>query len=126
GLLPALEKMFPHAEHRYCVRHIYENMNQTWKGSEYKEMLWKCASSTTTVLFVKNMQELKDFNKKAYEWLKKIPSEHWSSAYFSEIIDLSSSIEAQIDGSEPGNEGSSIMPHLPPFSSVGRPCWIPL
>ncbi|GKA84506.1 hypothetical protein Tco_0806101 [Tanacetum coccineum] len=37
-----------------------------------------------------------------------------------EIIDLSSSIEAQIDGSEPGNEGSS-MPHLPPFGSVGRP-----
>ncbi|GKB62529.1 mutator type transposase [Tanacetum coccineum] len=83
GLLPALEKLFPHAEHRYCVRHIYENMNQTWKGSEYKEMLWKCASSTTTVLFEKNMQELKDFNKKAYEWLKKIPAEHWSRAYFS-------------------------------------------
>ncbi|GJX58849.1 hypothetical protein Tco_0290239 [Tanacetum coccineum] len=37
-----------------------------------------------------------------------------------EIIDLNSSIEAQIDGSEPGNEGSS-MPHLPLFSSVGRP-----
>ncbi|GJR98976.1 FAR1-related sequence 10 [Tanacetum coccineum] len=83
GLLPALEKLFPHAQHRYCVRHIYENMNQTWKGSEYKEMLWKCASSTTTVLFEKNMQELKDFNKKAYEWLKKIPAEHWSRAYFS-------------------------------------------
>ncbi|GJY46117.1 hypothetical protein Tco_0435180 [Tanacetum coccineum] len=72
GLLPALEKLFPHAEHRYCVRHIYENMNLTWKGSEYKEMLWKCASSTTTVMFEKNMQELKDFNKKAYEWLKQI------------------------------------------------------
>ncbi|GJV56046.1 mutator type transposase [Tanacetum coccineum] len=83
GLLPALEKLFPHAEHRYCVRHIYENMNQTWKGSEYKEMLWKCAPSTTTVLFEKNMQELKDFNKKAYEWLKKILAEHWSGAYFS-------------------------------------------
>ncbi|GJX50265.1 mutator type transposase [Tanacetum coccineum] len=82
GLLPALEKLFPHAQHRYCVRHIYENINQTWKGSEYKEMLWKYASSTTTVLFEKNMQELKDFNKKAYEWLKKIPAEHWSSAYF--------------------------------------------
>ncbi|GJU41017.1 mutator type transposase [Tanacetum coccineum] len=68
---------------RYCVRHIYENMNQTWKGSEYKEMLWKCAPSTTTVLFEKNMQELKDFNKKAYEWLKKILAEHWSGAYFS-------------------------------------------
>ncbi|GKB79144.1 mutator type transposase [Tanacetum coccineum] len=60
GLLPALEKLFPHAEHMYC-----------------------CASSTTTVLFEKNMQELKYFNKKAYEWLKKIPAKHWSRAYFS-------------------------------------------
>ncbi|GKA03366.1 mutator type transposase [Tanacetum coccineum] len=84
GLLPTLEKLFPHAEHKYCVRHIYENMNLILgKESEYKEMLWKCASSTTTVLFEKNMQELKDFNKKAYEWLKKIPAEHWSRAYFS-------------------------------------------
>ncbi|GKE39393.1 hypothetical protein Tco_1462798, partial [Tanacetum coccineum] len=76
GLLPALAKLFPSAEHRYCVRHIYENMNQTWKGSEYKEMLWKCATSPTEVLFQKNMQELKDFNKKTYEWLHKIPPEH--------------------------------------------------
>ncbi|GKB36414.1 FAR1-related sequence 10, partial [Tanacetum coccineum] len=60
GLLPALAKLFPSAEHRYC-----------------------CATSTTEVLFEKNMQYLKDFNKKAYEWLHKIPPEHWSRAYFS-------------------------------------------
>ncbi|GJW24265.1 mutator type transposase [Tanacetum coccineum] len=83
GLLPALTKLFPFAEHRYCVRHINENMNQTWKGAEYNEMLWKCATSITEVLFEKNMQELKDFNKKSYEWLHKIPLEHWSRAYFS-------------------------------------------
>ncbi|GKD59756.1 mutator type transposase [Tanacetum coccineum] len=82
GLLPALAKLFPSAEHRYCVRHTNENMNQTWKGAEYNKMLW-CATSTTEVLFEKNMQELKDLNKKAYEWLHKIPPEHWSKAYFS-------------------------------------------
>nr|GEW92051.1 hypothetical protein [Tanacetum cinerariifolium] len=81
----ALAKLFPSAEHRYCVRYNNENMNQTWKGSEYKEMLWRCATSTTEVLFQKNMQHLKDFNKKAYEWLHKIPHEHWSRAYFSVI-----------------------------------------
>nr|GFB69188.1 hypothetical protein [Tanacetum cinerariifolium] len=86
GIYPvayALAKLFPSAEHRHCVRHINENMNQTWKGSKYKEMLWRCATSTTEVLFQKNMQQLKDFNKKAYEWLHKIPPEHWSVAYFS-------------------------------------------
>ncbi|GKD03942.1 FAR1-related sequence 10, partial [Tanacetum coccineum] len=51
GLLPAIAKLFPAAGHRYCVRHIYENMNMTWKGSEYKEMLWNCATACTVVEF---------------------------------------------------------------------------
>ncbi|GKB96929.1 hypothetical protein Tco_0983066 [Tanacetum coccineum] len=83
GLVPTIAKLFPAAEHRFCVRHINENMNITWKGGDYKEMLWKCATSTTVVRFEKNMAELKNYNKKAHEWLSKIPPEHWSRAYFS-------------------------------------------
>ncbi|GJU77387.1 FAR1-related sequence 10 [Tanacetum coccineum] len=41
GLLPTIAKLFPSAEHRFCVRHINENMNLTWKGGDYKEMLWR-------------------------------------------------------------------------------------
>ncbi|GJS02161.1 mutator type transposase [Tanacetum coccineum] len=78
-----IAKLFPAAKHRFCVRHINENMNITWKGGDYKEMLWKCATSTTIVRFEKNMAELKNYNKKAHEWLSKIPPEHWSRAYFS-------------------------------------------
>ncbi|GJZ80478.1 mutator type transposase [Tanacetum coccineum] len=70
-------------KHRYCARHINKNMNLTWKGGDYKEMLWKCATSTTVVKFQKHMQELKDYNKKAFEWLNKILAKHWSRAYFS-------------------------------------------
>ncbi|GJW69664.1 mutator type transposase [Tanacetum coccineum] len=44
-----IEKLFPSIEHRFCVRHINENMNLTWKGGNYKEMLWRCATSTTVV-----------------------------------------------------------------------------
>ncbi|GJW53567.1 hypothetical protein Tco_0097652 [Tanacetum coccineum] len=47
GLVPTIAKLFPAAEHRFCVRHINVNMNITWKGGDYKEMLWKCATSTT-------------------------------------------------------------------------------
>ncbi|GJW71048.1 receptor-like cytoplasmic kinase 176 [Tanacetum coccineum] len=76
GLLPTIARLFPSAEHRYCVRHINEYINLTWKGGDYKEMLWKCATSTTVVKFEKHMQELKYYNKKAYEWLNKIAPEH--------------------------------------------------
>ena len=84
-MLPAIAKLFPSAEHRICVRHIYENMNLTWKGNEYKEMLWKCAKALTVVEFNKHMDELKAYNKKAYAWLKKIAPEHWSRSHFSGI-----------------------------------------
>ncbi|GJT49728.1 hypothetical protein Tco_0975885, partial [Tanacetum coccineum] len=85
GLVPTISKLFPSAEYKFCVRHINENMNLTWKGGDYKEMLWRCATSITVVKFQKNMNDLKDYNKKAYEWLSKIPPKHWSRAYFSVI-----------------------------------------
>nr|GEW66397.1 hypothetical protein [Tanacetum cinerariifolium] len=53
GLLPAIGKLFPAAEHRYLVE------------------------------FDRHMDTLKGFNKKAYEWLKKIAPEHWTRSHFS-------------------------------------------
>ncbi|XP_076932707.1 uncharacterized protein LOC143598356 [Bidens hawaiensis] len=38
GLIPAIQKVFPNVEHRYCVRHIEENMKQKWKGQAAKNL----------------------------------------------------------------------------------------
>ncbi|GKC65770.1 hypothetical protein Tco_1098368 [Tanacetum coccineum] len=59
GLLPALQDLFPAAEHRYCVRHIHDNMNLIYKGGNYEELLWKCATATTVVAFERAMDEFK-------------------------------------------------------------------
>jgi transposase-like protein len=83
GIIPALEKVFPCAEHRFCLRHIHENMKQKFRGKVYKDALWKLATSTTTVYFDKAMDELKAVNRDAHEWLSKIPPKHWSRAHFS-------------------------------------------
>ncbi|KAK9061280.1 hypothetical protein SSX86_018460 [Deinandra increscens subsp. villosa] len=83
GLLPAMANVFPSAEHRYCLRHIHENFKGTFKGKEYKDMLWKAATSTTVVHFKRAMDVLKEFNTDAHEWLSKIPPEHWSRSHFS-------------------------------------------
>nr|GEV34875.1 hypothetical protein [Tanacetum cinerariifolium] len=56
-------------------------MKLSWRGQLYKEMLWRCVTSTTVQRFDKHMEKLKDFNKDAYEWLKKIPPQHWSRAH---------------------------------------------
>ncbi|XP_052621738.1 uncharacterized protein LOC128127317 [Lactuca sativa] len=43
----AISQLFPCAEHRFCLRHIHENMRKTWRTNEYKEHLWNCATTTT-------------------------------------------------------------------------------
>nr|GFC90072.1 hypothetical protein [Tanacetum cinerariifolium] len=49
----------------------------------YKEILWRCAAATTVPYFDRAMEELKEFNKEAFEWLAKIPAHSWSRSYFS-------------------------------------------
>ncbi|KAK9056764.1 hypothetical protein SSX86_024127 [Deinandra increscens subsp. villosa] len=83
GIIPAINQVFPSAEHRYCVRHIHENMKSKWRGNLYKNMLWKCATSTSMVWFEKAMKEVQVEDQSLYEWLRAIPSKHWSRASFS-------------------------------------------
>ncbi|CAI9296144.1 unnamed protein product [Lactuca saligna] len=47
GLIPAIAQLFPCVEHRYCLRHIHQNMRVKWKLKEYKDHLWRCATATT-------------------------------------------------------------------------------
>ncbi|GJU84177.1 mutator type transposase, partial [Tanacetum coccineum] len=75
--------LFPAAEHRYCLRHIHENMKLRWRGTTYKELLWKAASALTVPHFEYNMEKLKAFNKDCYDWLAKIPPIHWARSHFS-------------------------------------------
>ena len=82
-MIPAIAETFPCAEHRYCLKHIYDNMKLTWRGEMYKDLLCKCATSTTVQMFDRNMEAVKAHKEEAYEWLKKIPPQHWSKSHFS-------------------------------------------
>nr|GEV61307.1 hypothetical protein [Tanacetum cinerariifolium] len=83
GLIPALQETFSTVEHRYCLKHIYDNIKLQWRGEQYKDLLWRCATSITVQRFGKNMEEIKTFNKEMYEWLKDIPPYHWARSHFS-------------------------------------------
>ncbi|GJS79509.1 heat stress transcription factor B-4-like protein [Tanacetum coccineum] len=83
GIIPAIKTVYLSAEHRYCLRHIHENMKQGWCGQAYKDLLWRAASTTNVKDFEKCMLELKTMNPKAHEWLNKIPAEHWARSHFS-------------------------------------------
>ncbi|XP_076948968.1 uncharacterized protein LOC143621425 [Bidens hawaiensis] len=68
GLLPAIENLFPCAEHRFCVRNIHENFKASFRGKLYKDLLYKCAYATTIPKFETTMDELKAFNQDAHLW----------------------------------------------------------
>nr|GEU28965.1 hypothetical protein [Tanacetum cinerariifolium] len=83
GILSAIAQVFPKAEHRFCVRHIYENFKAQWKGNQFTKLVWKCAAATNVPYFDKQMGKLKNLDKDAYEYLQKIPSQHWLKSHFS-------------------------------------------
>ena len=83
GIVQAMNEVFPSAEHRFCLRHIHENMKKQWNGLAYKQLLWKCATATTLTKFEGAMKELKELKVAAHDWLAKIPPEHWSRSHFS-------------------------------------------
>ncbi|KAK9080063.1 hypothetical protein SSX86_001738 [Deinandra increscens subsp. villosa] len=83
GIIPALARMFPNAEHRYCVRHIHENMKLRWRGPVFRDLIWKCARAATPQEFDVAMKEVYKENKDAHAWLKEIPPRHWSRSHFS-------------------------------------------
>ncbi|XP_071695576.1 uncharacterized protein [Rutidosis leptorrhynchoides] len=82
GLIHVVEKVFPCAEHRFCLRHIHENMKKKWGGLVYKKQLWKCASATTVPQFEKAMLEMKGLNAACWKYLADIQPKHWARSHF--------------------------------------------
>ncbi|GKA20131.1 V-type proton ATPase subunit E-like protein [Tanacetum coccineum] len=82
GIVQALAIVFLSVEHRYCLRHIHENTKKQCNGLAYKQMLWKCATTTTIQGFQAAMKKLKDTSIGAHACLLHIPHEHWARSHF--------------------------------------------
>nr|KAJ0208196.1 hypothetical protein LSAT_V11C500275290 [Lactuca sativa] len=81
GLQAAISQLFPCVEHRFCLRHIHDNMRKTCRTNEYKEHLWNCATATTIPEFNHRMQQFNSYDIEAYNWLKQIPPQHWARSH---------------------------------------------
>lgn len=57
-------------------------MRKTWKTREYKDCLWEYEIATTVQKNQNYMTKLSQFEGEAFEWLKKIPSQHWARSHF--------------------------------------------
>ena len=86
GLIKGVRQHFPDAEHRHCVRHIWQNFQQTHKGDVLKNQLWKCARSTTPELWAASMEEMKVISLEAYKWLEQLPPNTWVRGFQRELV----------------------------------------
>jgi len=82
GLILAIEMLFPTVKHRYCMKHIYNNFKFDHKGLELKDALWRCARVTTIRDFERRMQQLKDLDPRAWEYLAHINFAQLSKSHF--------------------------------------------
>jgi hypothetical protein len=83
GLIPAVQEVFPNSDHKFCIRHLYQNFSGSFKGENLKNQLWACARSTTMAQFNTNMEKMKTLDSKAHAWLEKMAPNTWVKAYFS-------------------------------------------
>ena len=77
-----MEMLFPTVEHRFFVKHIYNNFKLNFKGLELKTALWRCAAATTVREFEKRMQDMKELDKEAWEYLANIQPTQWTKSHF--------------------------------------------
>ncbi|XP_031108605.1 uncharacterized protein LOC116013086 [Ipomoea triloba] len=83
GLIQAFETVLPAVRHRFCVRHLHNNMRVAgFTTNTIKDALWKTARATTVNSFRTALQELRNLDEEAFAWLgDKHPSE-WSRSHF--------------------------------------------
>ncbi|GMI81513.1 hypothetical protein HRI_001820600 [Hibiscus trionum] len=84
GLMDAVPELFPYAEHRTCVRHLYSNSKTNdFVEKALKDQLWKAARATYVREFESAMSNLKDLSETVWKWLAPKDPRMWSKSHFS-------------------------------------------
>ena len=84
GLEKAVDKAFPEAEHRECMRHLYSNFMKKFRGPIFTQHLYPAARSYTEDKFRMHMQQIAQSSPEAIGWLEKNHGRIWYRCGFSE------------------------------------------
>ena len=82
GILNAVQKWAPEAEHRNCARHIYANWKKEFFKKEWQKLFWACTKAPCPMLFnLARARKAKETRPSAQAILNTHP-QHWSRAWF--------------------------------------------
>ena len=76
------DELMPGVDHRFCVRHLYNNFSKDYKGKLLKDHMWATAKATNMSEFQFEMGKIKNLNIKAWEWLVGKKPRFWTRAAF--------------------------------------------
>ncbi|KAM0830027.1 hypothetical protein ACQ4PT_066494 [Festuca glaucescens] len=86
GLINAVQKVFPDAEHRFCVRHMVQNFQRAGhRGETLKNDVWAIARSTSIPKWQRSMDKLDIDSHEAFEWIQELVPNTWIKAFFSDF-----------------------------------------
>jgi hypothetical protein len=84
GLETAVGAVFPQAENRECMRHLYQNFMKKYSGDVFTDHLYPAARSYTQGLFQWHMKKIFEFAPDTIDYLEKNHSRLWYRCGFSE------------------------------------------
>ncbi|KAK9286824.1 hypothetical protein L1049_015229 [Liquidambar formosana] len=68
-LVHALAVIAPTAEHRFCIKYLYGNLDKRYKGKQLKDAMWDATKSSTESEWNSEMNKIKEIPKGAYAFL---------------------------------------------------------
>ena len=84
GLGTAVGAVFPQAEYRECMRHMYSNFMKHYQGDVFTDHLYPAARSYTEGLFKWHMKKIAEFAPDAIDYLDEHHNKIWYRCGFSE------------------------------------------
>jgi len=82
--LPFFDEILEGVEHRFCLRHLYNNYQKKFGGRVLiRDLMMAAAKATYYQAWEAKMEELKKINEEAHNWLVKIPTKCWCKHAFS-------------------------------------------
>ncbi|TXG61099.1 hypothetical protein EZV62_012462 [Acer yangbiense] len=86
GVIDAIERFWPRSNTRHCVRHITANLQAKYKGQLSAVYVWNAANKSNKSDFLAEMENLKEANIDAYNYMMNIPLKHWALYAFDAYV----------------------------------------
>ncbi|KAL2235243.1 UNVERIFIED_CONTAM: hypothetical protein Sindi_1256500, partial [Sesamum indicum] len=64
GLFEAVSSLAPNAEHRFCLKHMYNNFKAKFNGQQLKKVFWKATSTYNVKQHLRIMSEIERVSPK--------------------------------------------------------------